>query len=725
MGLVGIQPVANAQTADLAPLRDLEPVVIPGASFVGWVRVPGYVGGRLNLYRFQNGEFDEIPFQVDKRRKTDLRFNVPDSPSGGAIETPQSIGLRQCSRICEWSYFPMKVTPMGITDPFLDEAIYPQDEIVFMAADAGEERAGPTDWIPDDRVGSDRYEIEIKDRNGTVRYVYAFMWLTTPPDLSPVNYVSYVADQPGEVLTCPPDIEACGTATALPSGRLSDYDGFVAHWGGNWILDRLELGGGVPDKDLIDAWRLSISNGDEGVFSSVGWPRFLGIKTGPVRIVRGVQGARSGIATTRYDLVYPTRLDTVINLRVHDLGNFLRLAADHDDGLLGKSWVHLNSAYASSLSDEIDAGNPTETDVPGAFTAWSETKSTERASLYVRLSEPRENQSTARVYNYLDSSALPGSYRNWWADVGWTQDGGNFNWDTNNPACMPAPSVPAWDPSPVCCKIASFPGAPDSNDGGCPATSDPSDDSYYWTQQALTYVPLATDGPIDEPTTLRLSPLATNVRQPLLLTFERTIKDGPPAPPPPFPCIPVLQAISTGTGDVDLSLTGPCAQTVGLGMAVYRAEGSEALAQIADLGASRTFRDANVRHGVTYRYAVRSYAHGGAVGSLSPEHPVTVTDTTPPYPPGNVVITAQGLQATATWEANPDGDTLGFNAYIATSPGGPYQKVTGTLRPIYQPWEVTVVASAPGTYYVTVTAVDFAGNESAMSAEESVYLGAP
>jgi fibronectin type 3 domain-containing protein len=202
------------------------------------------------------------------------------------------------------------------------------------------------------------------------------------------------------------------------------------------------------------------------------------------------------------------------------------------------------------------------------------------------------------------------------------------------------------------------------------------------------------------------------------------IKDGPPAPPPPSPCIPALAPlVNDGAGEVDVSVTGPCAQVAGLDMALYRAEGALPLANIARLGASRTYHDGNVDHGKAYRYAARTYSHGGAVGAMSQERTITVVDSTPPAAPIDVHATANGLQVTLTWDAYRDDDLHGFYAYVSTQAGGPYQKINGTLKVISQPWEVTLVVSAPRTYYFVVTTVDFAGNESARSGELSVVLG--
>jgi hypothetical protein len=53
----------------------------------------------------------------------------------------------------------------------------------------------------------------------------------------------------------------------------------------------------------------------EDVFSGVLCPQFMGYVDGRVRVVRVVQGARSGIHTILITYVYPTLIDQVVELR--------------------------------------------------------------------------------------------------------------------------------------------------------------------------------------------------------------------------------------------------------------------------------------------------------------------------------------------------------------------------------------------------------------------------
>jgi hypothetical protein len=66
---------APALGQELAPLREFEGVVIPGSAFPSWVEQVNLK--HLNFYVFLgNGQFDPIPFQIDKRRKINLSNTV-------------------------------------------------------------------------------------------------------------------------------------------------------------------------------------------------------------------------------------------------------------------------------------------------------------------------------------------------------------------------------------------------------------------------------------------------------------------------------------------------------------------------------------------------------------------------------------------------------------------------------------------------------------------------
>src|SRR5262249_30190595 len=75
---------------------------------------------------------------------------------------------------------------------------------------------------------------------------------------------------------------------------------------------------------------------DETSWGTGGSPDFLGVSAGPIRVIRGVEGAKSGRQTTKYEFIYPTMFQTRVNLRVHNL-NYLHLEMDHEDGFANDS----------------------------------------------------------------------------------------------------------------------------------------------------------------------------------------------------------------------------------------------------------------------------------------------------------------------------------------------------------------------------------------------------
>ena len=93
-------------------------------------------------------------------------------------------------------------------------------------------------------------------------------------------------------------------------------------------------------------------------------------------------------------------------------------------------------------------------------------------------------------------------------------------------------------------------------------------------------------------------------------------------------------------------------------------------------------------------------------------------DTTPPAAPQSLMATALNGGADLSWLANGESDLAGYNVYRATSAGGPYTKVNGTLVGTNSYTDVGLTNGT--TYYYVVTAVDTSNNESADSNEASV-----
>ncbi|MEM7354913.1 MAG: endonuclease, partial [Acidobacteriota bacterium] len=92
-------------------------------------------------------------------------------------------------------------------------------------------------------------------------------------------------------------------------------------------------------------------------------------------------------------------------------------------------------------------------------------------------------------------------------------------------------------------------------------------------------------------------------------------------------------------------------------------------------------------------------------------------DPTPPADPTGLVAVAGSGLVDLMWNANSEPDLAGYHVYRATSAGGPYSRITGTL--ITNAFFTDSGVTGGTTYFYVVRAVDTSLNESSSSNEVS------
>ncbi len=252
--------------------RDDEPVIVTGAAFQDLL---GSTSGQLGFFVYDPGttSYVPIPFQFDQR--VTRTFNE---------DTPYEF---------EESMYDVENTGNGQ----LDE----DDELVILYRDAGTQRA--PDAIPwPAGAGSVSYEIQVNDPrpiHNATRWVYLFGGSGMPR--SPARYVAW----------------NIGAYTPITTSQ------FELGYTGKWLLTSYRVfapcGNGT---DLIDRFKgrarpLPTLEEDEESWESNS--EFMGGIVGPVRAIRYVRGASSGINTIHHDIVYRNYWMRHINLRVHPL----------------------------------------------------------------------------------------------------------------------------------------------------------------------------------------------------------------------------------------------------------------------------------------------------------------------------------------------------------------------------------------------------------------------
>ncbi|MCI0393993.1 MAG: hypothetical protein L0332_03380 [Chloroflexi bacterium] len=335
-------PLVPLPRPELRPVTSLarpaDPVVLTGAD------VPAFLGlppGDLVAWRWSENGWQQIPLQVDERTIVDLRA------VNGRTDASAPVFL---------FYTDPAVYPDG--DPALDE----DDEIVFMAQDAGLELTPAT--TPPGVVAGSALQVTITDPldPAVVGYVYLFQQDGSLDPGAGQQYVRYAFNPLAVAVPDPTkqnSTEAAGPRTE-DSVVMTPYYGH--HFSARWILDELHF---FPDDsgDLIDRFRNQLTPNDcdrsENSFSAAeGF--FVVNKSGPVRAIRSYIGANSGVYTQRLHLFYAQRQDIVTYVRVHAVPGVVDFV-DYNENALGMTYAN-NLNPAGVLID----GEPEEMP-PGAL----------------------------------------------------------------------------------------------------------------------------------------------------------------------------------------------------------------------------------------------------------------------------------------------------------------------------------------------------------------------
>ncbi|MGH7409433.1 MAG: fibronectin type III domain-containing protein, partial [Candidatus Methylomirabilales bacterium] len=740
LALQSISSAAYAQSLDA--FRDYEPVVIEASAFINWVNASNI--SAIALYKYTGTGFTAIPFQIDKRRKITLDWNLS--------------ALAQQS-VCEYGYFREKFLPSGQPDVFADPVLKATDEVVFMLKDAGATRSDQlTSWHQKyfeapPKVDGLRYEIILTDScTGAQRFVYAFRWLPgyTPDDLSSVKYVKYTRDaNPPDCMLCPPleqqncDSEtnppvskACGTAESKGGANLPNQATLKSHFSGSWITDSFvvkQKGSDTPYctgtpacDDMLERIHYYEDGFDEIDLSQGSSARVLGV-TGdpppsttvemPIRFNRCIQGARSGAHTTKCEFIYATRLHTRINLRVHEGVQHYKSWFNHELGIKlqdrdqsGKNayiWTRTKfTGTPQTYLDHIDGQGPGYQEfVEPAPEDWTEVPSERRGTYVDFTSEPRRVPSADRTYTYKDVYSVSPSI----TDIGTHgrhHTGTNPNYGLGN--------TQDGDDHDGTAELGE-------NDGGCPAGSDPESPLLNFARLETVFIPHDLRGDAARADDVVADDFALRQDSPVFTTFQQQtypVPQPPPGPGEPPPCPPSFSSTNRGDGFLDHVLVRCPYTLVPVFHRIYRGLGSGPLTFYKDLKSALTWTDISSAPGQTYRYSARAYYAPGQEGGDSNINTVAVTDTTPPAIPMGLVGLAGNQLASLSWQANWTRDLWGYNVYRATVSGGPYTKLNSTPILAGAPRQYTATGLTNGQpYYFVIKGTDYYSNESGPTAE--------
>jgi hypothetical protein len=422
--------VRTVQAQDLSLGREYEPVVFEGIRLTAWSGVKDL--RQIGLFRYvaATSSMEAIPFQIDKRRKINLKFNVND-PLGPAGDI----------NVCEYGYFrELGVSAGSSDDNFASDNLQLTDEVVFMLSDAGAVQAPREAWLSDPNVNLERYEITISDpRTGAVRWVYAFLWNSGTPTRSPKKYISWTYDPQTPICTAYQNANTCGTASGNRADVPSSQVVHQLHFQKNWVTDAYQVNPSILFlSDMIERYEYQQAGENEDTWSNLGIPRFLGVFTNntdkPVRVIRGVQGAQSGVHTTKYEYVYATQFVSRVNLRVHMLpgldAEVKQDATITEDLIQAVLWTETSFGVPPTqpaIRDTIDGLEPLQEQVDqnSTYADWTELPSSMRGTYLHFFKDLRAIPAEERHYTYLDKAlgGHIGLFGRRWTLLGNTQDG--------------------------------------------------------------------------------------------------------------------------------------------------------------------------------------------------------------------------------------------------------------------------------------------------------------
>ncbi|MDD5713262.1 MAG: PKD domain-containing protein, partial [Smithellaceae bacterium] len=390
--------------------RYAEPVVMKGILFPNWSRIQASGAANLSTpsgadahngnlsvtydaragvpveqivaYRWDSAadKFIEIPIQIDQRFPYFLVNSRSKSATWGGTDQEltyqwDSENWKKVYGTCTAQYESSSM--LATADPVatLDD----DDEIVFMASDAGDQASADTHGPAG--TTDKRYQVTLYDpATATSKYVYLFLKAGGSSFNAENGYVTYVRDTNADEYIDRYLNSACSGDRFPRDGVSVSTAAYKWYASGRWAIKNLQVAKpnspGVYGEDLLSGWTCSaFYSTSEFSNDEAKWETYsatLGEKKGPVRAIREVWGGgnNNGKNLTKTEYFYRNAI-----VYRYDLSKQIVTA----DGL-HKCWDYNPDAvtkyYDSNNTDGVDMIDGEKanggTNLPLAYLSWSQ-----------------------------------------------------------------------------------------------------------------------------------------------------------------------------------------------------------------------------------------------------------------------------------------------------------------------------------------------------------------
>jgi len=189
-------------------------------------------------------------------------------------------------------------------------------------------------------------------------------------------------------------------------------------------------------------------------------------------------------------------------------------------------------------------------------------------------------------------------------------------------------------------------------------------------------------------------------------------------PTPSSPCIPTLAILyESDGGEVGFDASAPgCAGVVAWNL--YQAEGLGKYRRLSSLPIAASFSVADMALNESRTYYATTVGHDGLESAMTQGYSVLHNDIVAPGAPTGLAAEVTGSVITLSWTLPSEPNIAQVKVWASATSGGPYSLAATEGQCSGQ----STFSASSGTWYVVVSAVDAAGNESPYSAELTVEV---